>query len=153
MKIEHEIDFENSLLPWMGKTVKIIEYFLHKGFKDNGLDLTKEQMIVLKKLHQNNGLNQNELAFLVLRDKSSLARLLSKMEKKDYIKRVQCEKDKRCNNIYLTKLGSEVFAKCKPIIKNLMQTFESGITEKEKDIVIKILKKVQNNFGENSEIL
>ena len=133
MKKEQEIDFENSLGPWMGKTVKITEYFLHKGFKENGLDLTKEQMIVLKKLHENDGLNQNELAFLVLRDKSSLARLLSKMEKKGYIKRLQCEKDKRCNNVFLTSFGKKVFSKCKPIVKNLIQMSETGITKEEKE--------------------
>lgn len=148
-----KIDFENSLGPWMGKTVKISEYFLHKGFKEKGLDLTKEQMIVLKKLHENDGLNQNELAFLVLRDKSSLARLLSKMEKKGYIKRLQCEKDKRCNNVFLTSLGKDIFSKCKPVIKDLIQTLETGITKEEKELVIKILKKVQKNFGEKSETL
>ncbi|MCT4630647.1 MarR family winged helix-turn-helix transcriptional regulator [Winogradskyella sp.] len=149
----NDIDFENSLAPWMGKTVKITEYYLHKGFKENGLDLTKEQMIVLKKLHDNDGINQNELAFLVLRDKSSLARLLSKMEKKGYIKRLQCENDKRCNNVFLTNIGKEMFSKCKPIIKELIQILEKGITKEEKKIVINILKKAQNNFGEQSEKL
>ena len=147
------IDFENSLGPWLGKTVKVTQYHLHKAFKEHDLDLTKEQMIVLKKLHDNNGMNRNELAFLVLRDKSSLARLLTKMEKKNYISKVQCVEDKRCNNIFLTDLGREVFATTKPIIKNIIATVESGISNEEKQTVIKILKKIQSNFGEQSNTL
>ena len=149
----NKIDFENSLGPWMGKTVKITEYHLHKAFKEQGLDLTKEQMIVLKKLHDKDGLNQNELAFLVLRDKSSLARLLRKMEQKGYISRTQCKDDKRCNNVFLTQLGKEVFIKTKPIIKKLITTIEKGITKEEKIIIINLLKRIQSNLGEQSQTL
>lgn len=149
----NKIDFENSLGPWMGKTVKITEYHLHKAFKEQGLDLTKEQMIVLKKLHDKDGLNQNELAFLVLRDKSSLARLLRKMEQKGYISRSQCKDDKRCNNVFLTQLGKEVFIKTKPIIKKLIATIEKGITKEEKTIIINLLKRIQSNLGEQSQTL
>jgi DNA-binding MarR family transcriptional regulator len=149
----NDIDFENSLGPWMGKTVKIIEYQLLNAFKAHQLDLTKEQMIVLKKLHVEDGLNQNKLAFLVLRDKSSLARLLRKMEEKGYISRKQCKDDKRCNNVFLTELGKQVFTKAKPIIREVIQTIEKNISLDEKKAFISILKKIQSNFGEQSETL
>ena len=87
----NHVDFENSIGPWLGKTVKIVEYYLQERFNTHNLDLTKEQMIVLKRLHDKDGLSQNELAFLTLRNKSSLTRLLSKMEKKNYIIRKQCK--------------------------------------------------------------
>ncbi len=147
------VDFENSIGPWLGKTVKIIEYHLHERFKDNGVDLTKEQMVVLKKLHEQDGLSQNELAFLVLRNKSSLTRLLSKMEKKGYIKRKQSKEDKRINNVFLTGSGKEIFNKSKPLIKDLIETMEQNISNSEKQQIIKTLKKIQTNFDSNVESL
>jgi DNA-binding MarR family transcriptional regulator len=99
---EIEIDFEKSIGPWLGKTVKIIDFFAQEYFNEAALDLTKEQMIVLKKLSFKDGLNQNELAFLTLRNKSSLTRLLSKMERKKYIKREQDVLDKRIKKAYIT---------------------------------------------------
>ena len=149
----NKIDFEKSLGPWLGKTVKIIEYYLHKSFKDHYLDLTKEQMIVLKKLHDQDGINQNELSLLVLRDKSSLARLLTKMQTKGYISREQCSEDKRCNNVFLTPMGKDVFSKSRPAIKDIISTIESGISDEEKKNLISTLKKIQSNFGESSEEL
>ncbi|TXG38778.1 MarR family winged helix-turn-helix transcriptional regulator [Seonamhaeicola maritimus] len=146
---EQFIDFDNSLGPWLGKTVKVIQYYLHKGFKEAGLDLTKEQMIVLKRLHSHDGLNQNELALLVLRDKSSLARLLSKMERKNYIIKVQCTDDKRCNNLFLTDVGREVFKKTRPIINEIINKIETDVSKEEKQIMISVLKKIQSNFGES----
>lgn len=147
MKSENNtIDFENSIGPWLGKTGKIVDYYLHEALNQNGIDLSKEQMIVLKKLHDQDGLNQHELAFLTLRDKSSLTRLLKKMEKKKFIIRKQCKEDKRANNVYLTNLGREIFIKTRPVIKQILDTVQQNISKEEKDQIIKILKKIQFNF-------
>lgn len=142
------IDFENSIGPWLGRTVKIVDYHLQEGFKNNGIDLSKEQMVVLKKLHDKDGLHQNDLAFLTLRDKSSLTRLLSKMEKKKYIIRKKCKEDKRANNVYLTALGKDIFTKTRPVIKQLLDKMQYKISIEEKHQIIKILKKIQFNFNE-----
>ena len=150
---EVNVDFENSIGPWLGKTVKILEYYLHEKFKEHNLDLTKEQMVVLKKLHDKDGLSQNELAFLTLRNKSSLTRLLSKMEKKCYIIRKQSKEDKRFNKVYLTNLGRDVFKRTKPAIKAMISTSEQNISVSEKKQIIKTLKKIQTNFDSNSESL
>jgi len=147
---DQNIDFEKSIGPWLGKTVKILEYHLQELFNQCNLDLTKEQMIVLKRLHDKDGLSQNELAFLTLRNKSSLARLLSKMETKGYIIRRQSKTDKRINEVYLTPFGKSLFKKTKPVMKKMIVTMEQNISDLEKHQIIEILKKVQNNF--NSEI-
>ncbi|TMM52116.1 MarR family transcriptional regulator [Maribacter algarum] len=144
MKKEFDlIDFEKSIGPWLGKTVKIVDYYLQEAFQNAGLDLTKEQMIVLKKLHEKDGLNQNELAFLTYRDKSSLARLLAKMESKKYVVRKQSAEDKRSNEVFLTKEGREMFKRTRPVIKSIMDVMEQDISKKEKQQIIGILKKVQ----------
>ena len=148
-----QVDFENSIGPWLGKTVKILEYYLQERFKQHGLDLTKEQMVVLKKLHDEDGLSQNELAFLTLRNKSSLTRLLSKMEKKGYITRMQSRQDKRINNVFLTNFGKNTFMKTKPAIKEMITATEQNISEVEKQQIIRTLKKIQTNFDSNIESL
>ena len=145
------VDFEKSIGPWLGKTVKIIENHLQEAFDKHGIDLSKEQMIVLKKLHEQDGLNQNELAFLTLRNKSSLTRLLHKMESKKYITREQSQEDKRINNVYLTDLGRSIFKKSGPIINKIIHTMEQNISNTEKQQIIEILKKIQSNFTSNVE--
>jgi len=154
MKNENEIvDFENSIGPWLGKTVKVLEYYLQERFNNHNLDLTKEQMIVLKRLHDNDGLSQNELAFLTLRNKSSLTRLLSKMEKKQYIFRKQYKEDKRINHVFLAETGKKVFQKSKPVIREMIDTMEQNISDSEKQQIIKTLKKIQQNFDSDIESL
>ncbi|MBT8307279.1 MAG: MarR family transcriptional regulator [Maribacter sp.] len=150
---EEHIDFQRSIGPWMGKTVKIVEYYLQELFTEFGLDLSKEQMIVLKELNVQDGLNQNELASLAFRDKSSMARLLSKMERKNYIRREQSKEDKRINLVYLTEKGRVVYKQTRPVLKKLIKTMEQNITKSEKKQLIQILKKVQFNFTQEKASL
>ncbi len=126
--------------------MKMVGYHLQEAFHEHGLDLTKEQMVVLKKLYEQDGRNQNELAFLTYRDKSSLARLLSKMERKGYILRRQDGDDKRVNNVFLTTQGRDVFEKTRPVIQKVMNRMEHSVSETEKKQIIAILKKVQHNL-------
>jgi DNA-binding MarR family transcriptional regulator len=151
-EVKVKVDYEKSVGPWLGKTVKILDYYLQEALQNNGLDLSKEQMLVLKKLHENDGLNQNDLALLTWRNKSSLTRLLSKMEKKHYIRRVQSHEDKRNNHVYLTPLGRDIFQRTQPVIRNLLMTMERNITDVEIEQMINTLKKIQANFNVKAEI-
>lgn len=119
---------------------------MNEAFEKAGLDLTKEQMVVLKKLDEQDGLNQNELAFLTYRNKSSLTRLLVKMESKAYIERRQGKEDKRVNRVFLTDTGRAVYRKTRPVIKSLITTMEQHISEADKAQMIMLLKQVQKNF-------
>lgn len=147
---DFNIDFENSIGPWLGKTIKIIDIKLHEQFSLHGLDLTKEQMVVLKKLSIKDGLNQNELATLTLRNKSSLTRLVCKMEKKGFIIRKTCNEDKRNKHLFITSLGKETFNKSIPIMKTMIATIQIGISEAEKKTMIRLLKQIQANFNETT---
>lgn len=146
-----DIDFESSIGPWLGRTLKMVDYHLQEAFDAYGVDLTKEQMIVLKKLNEQDGINQNELALLTYRDKSSLARLLSKMEAKNYIKRIQSKEDKRNNQVFITAHGTQTFMATRPIIQEIIDIMEDGLDEENKRLIISTLKKIQNNFIKSPE--
>lgn len=141
------VDFDTSVGRWIGSTAKMVDNYLHEAFQRQGLDLSKEQMVVLKKLHENDGLIQNELAYLTLRDKSSLARLLAKMERKNYITREQDEFDKRVNLVFLTETGRTTFRRTQPIIVGLKEIMEKNIKEEEIYQLTTTLKSIQRNIN------
>lgn len=141
------VDFDKSVGRWIGSTAKMLDNYLHEAFQREGLDLSKEQMVVLKKLHENDGLIQNELAYLTLRDKSSLARLLAKMERKNYITREQDDFDKRVNRVFLTETGKIAFRRTRPIIVGLKEIMERNIKEEEIYQLINTLERIQHNIS------
>jgi len=93
------------------------------------------------------------LAFLTLRNKSSLTRLLSKMEAKKIIIREQDLSDKRIKRVFITEKGKETFLRSRPVIKKIINKMEQNISATEKQEMIKILKKIQSNFGSEIEHL
>lgn len=140
------MDFHKTLVPWMGKTTKMIGCYINEVLLENGIDLTREQWIILAKLHQKDGLMQNELAFVTERDKTSLTRLINTMERKNLLLREKSKIDKRINKIYLTNSGRMVYKNAAPVIQQTIKNLQKGLGEKEIQNTIQTLQKIQTNL-------
>jgi len=140
------MDLENTLGPWLGRTMKMMDYHFQDAFKKANINLTKQQWIVLKQLSVNDGMPQNELAFITERDKTSLTRLISSMERKNFVARIPSKIDKRINLIYITTFGRQSFEQTYPTIHTIIQTLQKDLTKEEVESTIKVLQKIQSNL-------
>jgi len=140
------VDLKNTLGPWLGKTSKIIGCLINEVLIVNKIDLTREQWVVLIKLNQQDGLAQNQLAFITERDKTSLTRLINIMERKNLVVRKASKKDKRVKLVFLTETGKTAFKKALPVMQNIIQNLQKGLTQKEIKDTIHTLQKLQNNL-------
>lgn len=138
--------FEKTLLPYLGKTAKLAGFYFIDTFNDYGIDLSKEQWLVLKKLSEKDGQIQNELAFITNRSKTSLTRLINTMEKKELVYRVISKEDKRINHIYLSDLGKEVFSNSLPVLKDLITELQDGISAEDIERTKRVLNRIQSNI-------
>ena len=137
---------DNVLIPWMGRTMKVLDYFISDKLCENGIELTRVQLILLYKLKEADGQPQHNLAYLTNRDKASLARLLNTMEKKNLVARIPSKSDNRINHIFLTKHGDEMLKNAAPVMTDILSQIQEGISESEIDNVIKVLKKINTNI-------
>jgi len=142
------MDLENTLASWLGKTMKMIDNHIQDVFYEEKIDLTKTQWIILSRLKVKDGVPQQELAFITGRDKTSLARLINTMEKKNLVARIPSKSDKRINLIYLTKLGIAMHEQTLPVIKNIASNLQKNISEEEIKSTISVIKKVQINLNQ-----
>jgi DNA-binding MarR family transcriptional regulator len=114
------------------------------------IPLTKQQWIVLKILNDDqNGLIQNELAFITERNKASLTRIIDVMEKNHLVIRKASKIDGRKNLIYITPAGKQLFLKIKPVFLNSILEIQQGITAKEMHYFIQVMTKIQNNLKQH----
>jgi len=135
----------------MGRAKKVLDYYISDQLKENGIELTKVQLLMLKKLKEVDGQHQHNLAFLTNRDKASLARLLNTMEKKNLVARIPSKSDHRMNHVHLTKHGDEILKTADPIMQDVIKHVQKGISQEEIETVIKTMKKIIKNI--NSEEL
>ena len=121
------------MLPWIGKAVKAIDYYLADILKENGIELTKVQLILLKKLKEMNGESQHNLAFLTNRDKTLINQaFLTTMEKKNLVARIPSDSDQRINRIYITKHGERILKQAMPVVKEMIDEMQDGVSRARK---------------------
>ncbi len=145
------IDLNAHALSWVGKIHYDFGFLVQKAFGENGLDLSKEQWSVLKRLHVDDGQPQNDLAFITHRDKTSMTRLVNTMESKNLVVRKSDENDRRVNRIFLTDYGKEVIEKVQPIMYNLIPAVQESLSNEEIETLITVLKKVRSKIAEIAE--
>ena len=141
-------DFQNALAPNLGRTVKLMEHRVDDMLASNGFDLTKMQFILLLKLKDHIGVSQNDLAFFANRNKSSLARAINTLEKKNYLARIPSEEDKRVNQLFITKKGLAIIERATPVFMEVFEIIQKGISPEEIEQTINILKRIQSNIME-----
>ncbi|QGQ45112.1 MarR family winged helix-turn-helix transcriptional regulator [Metabacillus sediminilitoris] len=108
-------------------------------------NLAPEQNLIMMLLWEKDGMTQNEIAEKLLKDKTNIARMVSNLEKKGFIKREPCEKDRRSLHLFLTNKGRELGHRVIPITEDLNKLVCEGITDEELSEVRRILSKIQEN--------
>ncbi|WP_010133907.1 MarR family winged helix-turn-helix transcriptional regulator [Ochrovirga pacifica] len=139
-----------SLIPWLGKTMKLIDHSIEDLFVEKNIDLTKAQFVLLRNIEKHEGLSQQELAFFVNRNKSTLTRMLATLEKKQFITKTYSKEDKRKFKVQITSEGKASLAKAYPYLTKFVKRLEQGISNQEKKQFTYLLNKIQDNvIGES----
>ena len=140
------MNIEESILPSLGKTVKLLDLHVEDKLHDAGIPLTKLQLVSLRIISLNNEQPQSNLAEFLGRDKTTLTRNINTLEKKNLVIRTPSQKDKRIKLVSISPLGLEFLEKALPILQSIIKEIETDISEKEhqqfKNTLLKIRTKL-----------
>lgn len=142
-------EYRDLILPWIGKTMKMIDGYVNTRLSEKGVPLTRQQIVLMKTLYHEGPQQQNNLAFLTERDKTSLTRLVNGMERKNLVARITSPDDKRVNLIHLTKNGEKVLNETAPLLLSIAQDLQANISTEHRKTVIKALEQIQENIGKS----
>ncbi|MBY0115365.1 MULTISPECIES: MarR family winged helix-turn-helix transcriptional regulator [Paenibacillus] len=108
-------------------------------------DITVDQWEILVVLWEQEGITQKDLAERLHKDQTNVARMLFKLEKKEFIYRVIHETDRRSLRVYLTPKGrdmkDEILA---PSMDAYNKTIQ-GLSKEEVEMFRRILTVMYNN--------
>lgn len=99
---------ETNVMYLCGKLTHQLHRALTTAFRKNGIRVTVEQFSILALLFYNEGINQQEISARLNRDKTTVARVLSNMERTRMIMRTPDKMDTRGKLIFLTKKGRSI---------------------------------------------
>ena len=119
---------------------------LAEVFKKNGVNLTAEQYLVMDTLWNEGTLTQQEIAFIIQKDKNSVTQFIDNLEKKGLVTRSVSRDDRRVNNIIVTKEGMALKDSTKQLAIDTMNKALEGIPEEDVLTFVNVLKKVCANI-------
>jgi DNA-binding MarR family transcriptional regulator len=140
MKIDNSIKL-------IGQVREKANDFLLNELKQIGIvDIATSHGDILSTLFKYKECTMTELSNSINKDRSTVTALINKLTKFGYVSSKKDPEDNRSTIIYLTEKGKELEPNFQKISEKLYEKEYQGITDEEKDIFNKILKKIYNNF-------
>ena len=121
---------------------------LGEVFKKNGINLTAEQFLVMDTLWNEGALTQQNIAYIIQKDKNSVTQFIDNLEKKGLVVRSVDKGDRRVNNIVVTEKGLAMCDSTKEIAINAMNDILSGVSEEDLTTFIFVLRKASETIQE-----
>ena len=123
-----------------------LKKYLAEVFKKNNVNLSAEQYLVMDTLWNEGTLTQQEIAFIIQKDKNSVTQFIDNLEKKGLVTRSVAKEDRRVNNIMVTEEGMALKDSTKQLAIDTMNKALEGIPEEDVLIFVDVLKKICANI-------
>lgn len=130
--------------------VNILNSRIKKCFFDklqeNGINITPEQYLVLDILWDKQPMSQQNIADVIQKDKNSVTKIIDSLEKKNLVKRSMDKKDRRINQIELTKEAYALQKITTQVAIEFMNGAIKGIEKRDLDTFVEVMRKLKNNL-------
>lgn len=130
--------------------VNILNSRIKKCFFDklqeNGINITPEQYLVLDILWEKQSLSQQNIADIIQKDKNSVTKIIDSLEKKQLVRRVMDQKDRRINKIELTDEAIALEKITTEVAINFMNDTIKGVDNKDLDSFVNVMRQIKDNL-------
>lgn len=128
-----------------------LNYLINKELK--AFSLGKHDLIVLKVINANHGINQNSICSILNEDKITVSKAVKKLFNEGYIEKRKSAEDKRSTFIYMTEKGKKDREKLMGILEMADTIMLKDLDQEERQTLWRILDKVYKNLKEESSRL
>lgn len=142
----YDYDMDNSLGYLIGHAAMRLKIGLRRLFVRQGLDITPEQWVVLFRLHERQGLTQSELGDRTVKDKTTVTRILDRLEAKGLVVRRPDARDRRNRRLYLTEAGADTLGALMPLIRDYARDLFADLPAGDRDSLRRILGRVETRL-------
>ena len=133
---------------YLDRTLRQVRLDMGRRLKEQGVDITPEQWIILSSLYENNGQSQNELGEGSFKNAPTVSRIIDLLCKKGYTERHPHADDRRRITINLTSTGKEVVEQALPAIIATRKKGWEGLSDEDYRIFLRIVNQIFRNFSD-----
>lgn len=136
-------DMDNAVGYAIGHTAARLKIGLRRLFLAAGHDITPEQWVVLYRLHETQGLTQCGLGERTVKDRTTITRILDRMEAKDLLVRRRDHHDRRSQRIFLTPEGKTLVTRLVPLVQEYAAEAFADVPSDDRDALRRILANIE----------
>lgn len=120
------------------------------------LGFTRTQWLVLRRVMEQPGVNQSELAEMLEVEKATAGRFIDRLEEFGWLERRPDDTDRRIKRIFVTGLGRKIHRQVKPIAEGMVEEELSGLNKQDRKLLSGLLltvkQRLQDMASENAPI-
>jgi DNA-binding MarR family transcriptional regulator len=130
----------------LDRTARRIKQYAQRRFNAENFEVTVDQWLVLRNLHQHNDLNQSELAELLGKDNPTMTRIIDLLCKKGLTERHTHPGDRRSFKVHLTEQGKQKVADWSSKMTEIRMKAWENLTEEDYTHLKRILDTIYKNL-------
>lgn len=127
------------------RAIKTYRQYAQRSISEHGIDITIDQLLVLRAIQDFDGISQTQIAGMIFKDYASVTRIIDLLVRKNYLQREYHKNDRRRHHLKITASGSKVIAKLNPVVANYRQNALENISEEEITALRNVLEKITDN--------
>ncbi|MCB9266988.1 MAG: MarR family transcriptional regulator [Lewinellaceae bacterium] len=139
-------DLEQAFSFWLDRTARIMKHYAASRAQALELGITIDQWMLLAMVFESPGISQDGLCERTLKDKASVARLSSILEKEQLITRVRKPDNAREYALHCTTKGKEKVKFLLPYVQKAREVGMEGLRDEEVQQLTVILQQVYRNY-------
>lgn len=131
---------------FLDRTLRKIRLDMGRRLKEEGVDITPEQWVILSGLYECNGQSQTELGDESFKNPPTVSRIIDLLCKKGLTERRSDTGDRRRHKIYLTGRGKKTVEKAMPAIIATREKGWQGLSDDDYQAFLRIINQIFHNF-------
>jgi len=145
-----ELELDNYIGFILNNVTRKFSQFTVNFFKE--YNITPEQAGIIRRLGEEEGITQKDLAIRMAKDQTNVTRLLDQLERKGLVMRNRNKDDKRSFLAYLTDEGKKLNEYIVPTEQEIMNIALRGISEEKKALLKEIISVITENINLHSSL-
>lgn len=134
----------------LGRQFIEMRYYLRRAvqqtLKEQKIDISFELLEIMALLWAKDGINQQELAGVATKDKSSMTYLINNLVKRKLVKRIEHKDDRRNKMIFVTAKGKLLQQKIYPVVLELYEKAAINLKAADMKNAFRLIKNMNENL-------
>ena len=137
-----QVNLDNQFGFILSRTEYLVRKRLLARMRENGFEVAKEEMVLLARLYEEDGLTQTDISERTVKNKATVTRLLESMVRKGLVRKKVDKDDARKYRVYLKARGMKAMEVFLPMVFDFMERVTEDIPRRDMEITTATIKKI-----------